>query len=126
MGAGQFLKEGFHSHKATAFKGILTFLAIAIFLFALSTFNTSERVKTQQVEEAQAAVLAHTKTIDEIQAAVVALKASNAADHTVTIKYINCVLVGITQASPPDSQSAILAVYQQCLANSQLPGTPAN
>lgn len=126
MGIGQFLKEGFHEHKASAFKIILSLVAVVVFLFAISAYNTSQNLKTEQTQAYQAAVLNHTKTIDEIQAAVVALKASNAADHTVTIKYINCVLVGITQANPPNSQSAVLAVYQSCLANSQIAGTPAN
>lgn len=126
MGVIAFLKEGFIHHKATAFKGILSFVAVVVFLFALSSFNTSERLKAQQAAQAQSAVTNHTQTLNEIQNAVTQLKASNQADHTVTIKYINCVLVGITQANPPNNQAAILAVYKQCLANSQIPGTPVN
>lgn len=118
MGAVQFIKEGFYSHKATAFKGILVFIALVVFLLAISSFSTSQRLKSEQTQESQAAVLNHTKTIEEIQQAVNQLKASNAADHTTTIKYINCVLVGLTEAGQTDNA---LTVYQTCLANSQIP-----
>lgn len=55
----------------------------------------------------------HAQTLNEIQQAVTELKNSNAADHAQTVKYINCVLVGVTN-SP--SQTQALAVYQECLA----------
>lgn len=126
MGIIAFLKEGFIHHKATAFKGILSFVAVVVFLFALLAFNTSERLKAQQAAQARSTVTNHTQTLNEIKNAVTQLKASNQADHTVTIKYINCVLVGITQANLSNNQAAILAVYKQCLSNSQIPGTPLN
>jgi long-subunit fatty acid transport protein len=124
MTVDQFLKEGFHEHKASAFKFVLSLVAAAIFLFAASAFNTSQHLKAQQTAESQAAVANHTKTIDEIQQAVSQLKASNQADHTTTIKYINCVLVGLTEAGAAGNA---LSVYQTCLANSQIPvGTTGN
>ena len=116
MGVIEFLKEGFIHHKATAFKGILSFVAIVVFLFALSAFNTSQRIKEQQAAQSQSAVANHTQTLNEIENAVEQLKASNQADHTQTIKYINCVLVGVTGITPgTESQSQALSVYQTCL-----------
>jgi len=119
-------KELVTHHKPTVLKIALVIVALIFLGLSIVDLATTQHARNQQAVLAQEAVLNHTKTIGEIQQAVNELKASNAADHTVTIKYINCVLVGITQANPPDSQSAILAVYQQCLANSQIPGTPVN
>lgn len=120
MGVIAVLKEGFIHHKATAFKGILSFVAVVVFLFALSAFNTSERLKTQQAAQAQSAVTNHTQTLKEIENAVEQLKASNQADHTQTIKYINCVLVGVTGITPgTESQSQALSVYQTCLTENR-------
>lgn len=117
MSIGQFLKEGFHEHKAAAFKGILTLIAIVVFLFAASAYSTSQDFKAQQALQSQNSVAAHTQTLQEIQNAVTQLKNNNAADHTQTIKYINCVLVGVTGiSSSVNSQSQALTVYQTCLA----------
>jgi Tfp pilus assembly protein PilV len=118
-----FIKEGLHAHKASAFKVVLILVAIAVFLLAVSQFSTAQHLKTEQSIQSQKALAAHTQTLDEIQSAVTQLKASNAADHTVTIKYINCVLVGITAAG---ANGNALPVYRTCLANSQIPGTPMN
>jgi maltose-binding protein MalE len=119
-------KELVKTHKPTAVKIVLVVVALIFLGLSIVDFASNQSTKAQQTANSQAAVANHTQTLDEIKQAVNQLKASNAADHTVTIKYINCVLVGITQANPPDSQSAILAVYQQCLADSQIPGTPVN
>lgn len=124
MGVGQFLKEGFHKHKASAFKIILSLVAVIVFLFAISAYNTSQNLKSQQALQSQKSVAAHTQTLDQIKVlttqlntAVTQLKNSNAADHTQTIKYINCVLVGVTGISSGiNSQSQALTVYQTCLA----------
>ena len=116
MGLIEFLKEGFHEHKASGFKIILVVVAIIIFLFAGEAYDTSQRLKEQQALQSQASVANHTQTLNEIENAVEQLKASNQADHTQTIKYINCVLVGITGITPgADSQSQALSVYQTCL-----------
>lgn len=123
MGIATFLKEGFHSHKATAFKITLVFIALAVFLLAISQYSTAQHLKSQQTLQAQKSVAAHTQTLDEIQQAVIELKASNAADHTATIKYINCVLVGLSAAGATGNA---LPVYQTCLLNSQIPGAPVN
>lgn len=120
MGTIQFIKEGFHSHKASAFKIILSLVAIVVFLFAISAYNTSQDFKAQQALQSQKSVAAHTQTLNEIQSAVTQLKASNEADHTTTIKYINCVLVGLTEAGQSGNA---LSVYQTCLANSQIPAS---
>lgn len=118
MGIRQFLGEGFHEHKTTAFKWILSLVAVGVFFLAISTFSTSQRLRAEQQAQSQSAVANHTQTLDEIKAAVSQLKASNEADHTTTIKYINCVLVGLTEAGQSGNA---LSVYQTCLANSQIP-----
>lgn len=127
MEIGQFVKEGFQLHKASAFKIMLTVIALAIFLLALSEFSSEQKLHIEQAQQAAIAVENHTTTINEIQQAITELKASNAADHTTTIKYINCVLVGLTEAGANGTPGSALAIYQTCLANSQIPpGTVTN
>lgn len=123
MSTKQFLKEGFHSHKASGVKIILVLIAIIAVLASLQSYGNSSRVRETQAKQSQAAIANHTQTLDEIQQAVTELKASNAADHTATIKYINCVLVGLSTAG---ASGNALPVYQTCLASSQLPVDPGN
>jgi predicted PurR-regulated permease PerM len=91
--------------------GVLITILVIFFIFEL----------VQQNKNSQRAVTSHTQTLQQIQAldeeiktAVSELKASNTADHSQTVKYINCVLVGITN-SPTPSQA--LTVYQTCLVS---------
>lgn len=123
MSIVEFIKEGFHAHKASGFKIILTIIAIIIFLFTGSAYVTSQHIQDQNAANSQKSVANHTETLAEIKNAVNELKANNAVDHQTTIKYINCVLVGITEAP---SQTQALAVYQTCLANSQIPPGTGN
>jgi hypothetical protein len=120
------IRELVSTHKPRAIKITLVIIAIIFLLLSIADFASGQQTRQRQAATSQAAVANHTQTLDEIKQAVNQLKTNNAADHTVTIKYINCVLVGITQANPSGSQTAILAVYQNCLANSQIPGTPLN
>lgn len=92
---------------------ILTALIFVLTFFILFTAS----------QNAEQSVHNHTQTLTEIQQAINQLKQSNEADHVQTVKYINCVLVGITQASPPSSQSAILAIYQTCLTDAGIDNT---
>lgn len=96
-------------------KLFLVIIAIVIFAFAGFSFANSQKVKDSQAKQSEQAVANHTQTLNEIQTAVTQLKNSNAADHAQTVKYINCVLVGVTTTV---SQTQALTVYQECLAAS--------
>lgn len=93
-------------HKANYLKAFFILVALVLLIGAGFIYSNSQRHQAQ-------AVANHTETLNEIQKAVTELKASNQADHAQTVKYINCVLVGITNSA---SQSQALAVYQNCLS----------
>lgn len=103
------------AHKSLTLKVLSILVSIVLFVGAGIIITNSQNVKSAQAKQSQEAVANHTQTLLEIQQAVTQLKSSNAADHKQTVKYINCVLVGITD-SPTQSQA--LAVYQECLAAS--------
>lgn len=104
-----------HLTESQIFKLSAIVVAVGLFIVAGISLINSQNFKAQQARNSQSAVAAHTQTLNEIDSAITQLKNSNAADHAQTVKYINCVLVGITN-SP--SQSQALAVYQECLASS--------
>jgi uncharacterized protein HemX len=106
------LKTLFVTHKPTAIKVALVIIAVAVFGFSLVSFVNSQNARDQQTQNSQSVVENHTETLNEIKQAVADLKASNAADHTQTVQYINCVLVGITDSSSPAQAQA---TYQTCL-----------
>lgn len=114
------LSEKISQHKPTALKVALAAVAIIILVLAFISFTNSEHIKDQQTTAEQNSLENHTQILNEIQKAVNELKSNNATDHATTIKYINCVLVGITEAQ---GQAGALSVYQTCLANSDLPIT---
>lgn len=97
-------------------------VGLVLFVIAGGIFVNSQNVRLEQARQSQDAVANHTQTLRQIQTleedintAVTQLKSSNAADHEQTVKYINCVLVGVTN-SPSPSQA--LVVYQECLGAS--------
>lgn len=102
-------------HKLGFTKILLSVIAIVFVILGVYVFTNSQTANSQRARQSQQAVANHTETLNEIQQAVIQLKNSNAADHAQTVKYINCVLVGVTDST---SQSQALAVYQQCLVAS--------
>lgn len=112
-----------HINKAQVTKLLLLVVALALFVGAAITFANSQNVKAQQARQAQQSVANHTQTLNQIADAVAQLKQNNQINHDTTIKYINCVLVGISSASSKDQ---ILAVYQACLAGSGIQNPPSS
>lgn len=104
-----------HLSESQIFKIAAVLVAVGLFVVAGFSLVNSQNFKVQETRNSQSAVAAHTQTLNEIDNAITQLKNSNAADHAQTVKYINCVLVGITGSS---TQAEALAVYQECLASS--------
>lgn len=96
-------------HLSRIAKAVTPVLTAVVLLAAVVIFINSEHRSQVELQD-------HTQTLTEIQHAVTELKSSNVADHQQTVKYINCVLVGITEATP-GNQAGVLSVYQECLAN---------
>jgi hypothetical protein len=97
------------------FKALAVVVTIIIMVFAIVSLINSQHTKEIQARQAQASVANHTQTLNEIKKAVSTLEASNKADHAQTVQYINCVLVGITNATSP---TAAQVTYKSCLADS--------
>ena len=84
-------------------------------------FLSAVIITVRQNNQANQAVANHTQTLNEIRDAVSQIKTNNQMAHAQTVKYINCVLVGITN-SPGQSQA--LTVYQTCLRNAGIDTNP--
>lgn len=111
-------------HKLDSIKLLMVIMTVFLVAGAVLIFVNSTKAREQASASSQQAVANHTQTLEQIQVleqqiktAVTQLKDSNSADHAQTVKYINCVLVGITEATP-GNQPAVLSVYQECLAAS--------
>jgi hypothetical protein len=104
-------------HRQGWLKLSLICIAIVVTFLALSSFLNSNHIKQVQQEQSQKQVAAHTQTLNEIKGIVTQLEQNNQTNHDTTIAYLECIVQGLTTATPANSQSTLNA----CIAVSGLP-----
>lgn len=89
---------------------------VAVLLVAPTIYVVNQNTYEKNQNRARAARAAsQKKSLVALTNAVTELEHNNQVNHDTTIKYLNCVLVGVTTSSVASPNQA-LAIYQSCLS----------
>lgn len=102
-------------HRQALVKFLLIGIAVIVAVLAVTSFLNSNHIKAVQSRQAQAAVAAHTQTLNEIKNIVSQLEQNNQTNHDTTIAYLECIVQGLINTTPASSTNA-QTTFNSCIA----------